>query len=529
MRRFQAFVAVSCLAFAACGGPATRGVERPAVRRVAEAAPSGPLVAPELVIGEDVIDRVLSQNSDAVRSPPIAFRAIPVTPIDVSSLAVVKTDGRFKVQLPSAAPVVTPAVHRDLVVVSGGFRSRQMYAFRAGRGDPVWGIELGDDGPSMPACEDGICVFNTESCTIFAVRVETGELVWSWYLGDPLMSAPSIANGLVFAAYPALQGAVEGDDRPMPEGVSHALAAFDLRTGELRWTKWIDADVISAPVAILDAVYAATFAGTVYKLDQQTGRILAARAAQATSAPVSIDGALYFSRRTETLEEFVDAQGNRAERRRVSEQLMRSQKGDKDGGAATESEPMPAMQLDYQFYEGTVQAEQSSQLDAANGFAGGAPSAANAASARMLVGRASVHGLQEFQGAWILGLGPANYAVMGESLVSFDRQSGRQRWAQELPGDLRTLGILAAPPAAAGGVLVVPTTAGDVLVVDPRSGEVRRRFEVGSPLRTQAVVHEGWIYVGTGSGELVGIDTSDAALTGWPTWAANAARTGTAL
>lgn len=525
MRGFRAFRAFVCLAIASCGGPnpvEVRESPRPVVR--ARAAPAAPAVAPDLVIGDDVLDRVLTQNSSAVRSPPTEFRAIPVTPIDVSALAVVKTDGRFKVQLPSGAPVVTPAVHRDLVVVSGGFRSRQMYAFRAGRGDPVWGIELGDDGPSMPACEDGICVFNTESCTIFAVRAETGELVWSWYLGDPLMSAPSIANGLVFAAYPALQGAASGDDRPMPEGVSHALAAFDLRTGQIRWTKWIDADVISAPVAIADAVYAATFAGTIYKLDQRSGEILAARAAHATSAPVSIDGALYFSQRQETIEEVVDAQGNRTEHRRVIERAMRSMK--KNGDAVTESEAMPAMQLDYQFYDQTVQAEQSAQHDAANGFAGGAPAAANAASARMLVGRASVHGLQEFQGSWILGVGESNFSVMGAALVSFDRASGRRRWTQDLPGDLRTLGILAAPPAAAGGVLVVPTTQGQVLVVDPSNGEIRQRFEVGSPLRTQAVVHEGWIYVGTGSGELVGIDTRDQRLTGWPTWAANSARTG---
>jgi len=485
--------------------------------------------APALVFGEDVLARALAQNAADVAGPPHTFRAIPVTRIDLSTIHVMKSDGRFRVALPSRAPIVTPTVYDDLVVVSGGFRSHQMYAFRAAIGDPVWGVELGDDGPSMPACEDDVCVFNTESCTIFAVDAHTGALLWSWYLGDPLMSAPAIANGLVFTSYPA-QATTEAGKNPPPGGVTHALAAFRLRTGELVWTRWIDADVISAPMAVADAVYASTFAGTIYKLDQRTGAFLEARDAHATSALSFVDGALFYATRSDDVAEVRDARGNRREERRVQERLVRSQKGaDAERGPGRnmqQSRAMPADQLHYDFYDGTVQAATSSANDAANGFTGGAPEAANARVARMLVGRASVHGLQEFQGAWVLPWGDANYAIMGASLISFERDNSRMRWSRALPGELASLGILAAPPAAAGGALVVPTTTGQVLLVDPRRGEVRRRFTVGAPLRTQAVVHRGWIYVGTGTGDLVGIDTGNARLTGWPTWAGDAARTG---
>jgi len=65
-----------------------------------------------------------------------------------------------------------------------------------------------------------------------------------------------------------------------------------------------------------------------------------------------------------------------------------------------------------------------------------------------------------------------------------------------------------------------------VLQLDPASGEVKRRFAVGHPVRSQPVVEGGWVYVGTDDGHVVGIDTGDASLTGWSQWGADAARTG---
>ncbi len=532
MRATRLRTAVVCLVAAgmgACGGGTGRTTARTAEprpegarREVARSAPR-PLVAPALTVGEDVTERERARNADDVRPPPTVFRTIPVSAIEPPEVA--RTERGFEVQLPSRAPLMTPTVYEDLVVVSGGFRSRQMYAFHARSGEAAWAIGLGDDGPSTAACEDRVCVFNTESCTLFAVDARTGEGLWSWYLGDPLMSAPAIANGLVFASYPIRGGGSwpAGEDRPVPEGASHALAAFDLHTGEARWARWIDAEVISAPVAILDKVYATSFAGTMYQIDQLTGDIVAARAASATSAPSWIDGGLYFTRRVNDGDE-------------AYEQVVRSgdapvaddASGKPDGPPAQSSPRRSADYLRYDFQDSTVFAGESQAHDAANGFSGGAPSAANVAVARGLIGRSTVHGLQEYQGSWVLGLGGGHYATMGSALVGYDRQTGRERWTVPLPGDLsRQGGALGAPPAAAGGRLVVATVAGEVLVVDPEDGDVERRFEVGAPMRTQAVVQGGFIYAGTVDGKLVAIDTGDERLTGWPAWAQNPARTGT--
>jgi outer membrane protein assembly factor BamB len=177
------------------------------------AIPSGP---PALTIGEDVTELVKGWNEPTKRPPPSVFRAIPTHPIGAAPsrgghggeapARVERFEGGFRARLPSRAPVVTPTVYRDLVIASGGFRSRALYAFHARTGEPAWAIGLGDDGPSTPACEDGVCVFNTESCTLFAVDAENGTLKWSWYIGDPLMAAPAIANGVVYASYPIRGG-----------------------------------------------------------------------------------------------------------------------------------------------------------------------------------------------------------------------------------------------------------------------------------------------------------------------------------
>lgn len=544
-----------CLFWLACGGadaPPVRTIATdepspntiatgtaevvPGTVATARAIPSGP---PALTIGEDVTELVKGWNEPTKRPPPSVFRAIPTHPIGAvtsrgrhggeAPARVERFEGGFRAHLPSRAPVVTPTVYRDLVIASGGFRSRALYAFHARTGEPAWAIGLGDDGPSTPACEDGVCVFNTESCTLFAVDAENGALKWSWYIGDPLMAAPAIANGVVYASYPIRGGGTwpSGEDRTMPEGVSHALGAFDLQTGALRWTRWVDAEVISAPVVYEGRVYAATFGGMMIAFDAASGDVIEARRAQATAAPTIVDGALYFSRREDEGEEsFERIVRSALDGEGVAQSERRPTQGKPNDPPAAQTVRRRARYLRADFQDSTSYAAESQAHDAANGFSGGAPAAANASVARGLIGRGTVQGLQEFQGSWVLGFGDANLVTMGDALVAYDRASGRERWVVALPGDLaRSGGALGAPPAAAGEHVVVPTLSGEVLIVT-RGGEVARRLQAGAPLRTQAVVHEGWIYVGTSDGQLVGLDTGDASLTGWSTWAGGSARTG---
>src|SRR4029079_7878773 len=128
-----------------------------------------------------------------------------------------------------------------------------------------WAINLDDDGPSSPAIAEGVIVFNTESCTLFACDLVTGKMIWSYYLGDPLMSMPTISDGIVFTSYPA---PYPGDVRARKNDSleiwpTHVLIAIELKTGNILWQKWIDSDIMSAPVAKDDLLYVTTFSGAL--------------------------------------------------------------------------------------------------------------------------------------------------------------------------------------------------------------------------------------------------------------------------
>ena len=70
-------------------------------------------------------------------------------------------------------------------------------------------------------------------------------------------------------------------------GDDHVLVALELKTGKILWQRWIESDVMSAPVATEKELFFSTFGGVVYKLNQKDGAILSAVRTRATSACTS--------------------------------------------------------------------------------------------------------------------------------------------------------------------------------------------------------------------------------------------------
>lgn len=500
----------------------------------------------------DVTKKFKEFNSTRYTGPPTKFRPGHVTVRTLKKDAFKKNDNGFVVQLPSKAPIPTPTFYKGNLYVSGGFHSREFYCLST-EGDLVWGINLDDDGPSSCVCEDDVCVFNTESCTIFAVDTKTGKLLWSHWLGDPLMSTPTIANGKVFTAYPANGGGglqfnnadggqfqqqlknnpksqkedlknekkkegktgekADGKKRPP---CSHVFACLDLKTGKIIWQRWIDSDVMSAPVADGNEVYASTFSGTVYRFQQNNGTILSAMQSRATSAPVIVGKDVWFTRRADG-----------ANAKVAEESILRLTR---DGNQKVfDKNKTKALHLDRATQSKTELAQKGQQLDASNGFASGAPMAANPDAAFGNIGQRGVYTCQAFQGSRILNYGKWNFNCQGDEVFCTDAQTGDKKWSSKLKGDLKKVGgALAAPPVFAGEHLFLATISGEILQIHPETGKTVKTYKVGSAMRTQPILQDGRIYAGTVDGKLVCIQTGNDKLTGWTTWGGNSAHTGVA-
>jgi Ca-activated chloride channel family protein len=467
---------------------------------------------------DEFLRKVQKLNADR-GAPPSNFRKGHVTARRFDPKAVSATPEGFSIKMPSGTPVPTPAVGGGRLYSGGGFSCKEFYCFDAHSGKPIWGVDLDDDGPSSPILEDDTVLFNTESCTMFALDAATGQLLWAHWLGDPLMSMPAAGGGRVFTAYP-----VPGD-RKGRNDFNYALAAFDLRSGKLLWQRWIDSDCISAPVIRGDDVFLATLLGNVYCFAASDGEIKSAQEARATSAPVVAGADIFFTRRDDSggkdkeVCEAVAAQDLRTAREKyVSNRRV-------------------AAYLDERVQRKSAESTVAKGFEAKNGIGGGFAGGFGAASKDALsvvqgmaatnIGKGNVHTIQAFQGSRLLHWGSQNFNCMGDTVLCMSASSGELVWSRPLSGDLKKVGgHLGAPPVAAGGQLFVAQLSGDISQVDPKTGEVAKKYNIGSSLRFPPVIEAGWLYIGTQDGRLVAVNAGDTKLTGWPMWGGDAGHSG---
>ncbi|HEX6180169.1 MAG TPA: PQQ-binding-like beta-propeller repeat protein [Chitinophagaceae bacterium] len=458
----------------------------------------------------DILPDILSLNSNPRYAPPSKFRTGHVTETTLKNY-LEKTDYGYVVKLPAPTNVPTPAIVDGRVYVSGGFGSKQYYSFEAFTGRLRWAVNLDDDGPSSPAIQDSVIVFNTESCTIFACDLITGKQLWSYWLGDPLMSMPTIAGGIVFTSYPAPFNKTNNNTSITP---THVLIAIELRSGKILWQKWIDSDVMSAPVAKDNLLYVTTFSGALYKVTQKTGEIIEAKAIRATSAPV-------FSNLNEVI---ISQRGDGKSDSILSEKVTVG-----FGTVEREVYKKQAEYLDRKVQSTSKLKTASTHMDAGNGFAGGAPSSANWKAAELNIGQSNVSSLQSFQGSRSIYKKGRMYNTMGDEVVCLD-STGKVKWSHKLGGNMKSEGgFMGTPPIYVNGLIIVATLTGDVKIFDEKDGKIIKEYHVKDPIRYQPVADKGWIYLTSVNGRMHAIDTGNPLITGWNMWGGNAARTNEAI
>jgi Ca-activated chloride channel homolog len=470
------------------------------------------------VYERNILPDIIALNSNDLYIPKKDFKKGTVSSNTLKDYFK-KTPYGYSIQLPSSTTIPTPAVYKDILYLSGGFGSKQYYAFNATTGTFKWGVNLDDDGPSSPAIEDGNIVFNTESCTIFCCDMVTGKQKWSYFLGDPLMSMPTVKKGIVFTAYPAIYNGPVTQQKDSLGNVTsihptHVLIAIELETGKILWQKWIDSDIMSAPVAKDELLYLTTFSGALYKVNQLTGEFIEAKAMRATSAPIfNQNNEIIISKRDDAPKDSLASEtvvyGYRAASHLSTKKIQRK----------------TAVYLDKKVQAKSRIKSTSNTLDAGNGFSAGAPASANAEVAFFNIGQSNVSSLQGFQGSRSIYNNGKIYNTMGDEVVCTD-STGKEIWKHKIEGDINGEGgFIGTPPIYTNGFIIIATLKGDVIIFNSTEGKIINTYHLNDPIRYQPIAQDGWIYVTSQTGKLHAINTGNALITGWNMWGANAART----
>jgi Ca-activated chloride channel family protein len=418
----------------------------------------------------------------------------------------------WKTMLPGKRPLATPAVVHGKVFIGGGFGSHEFYAFDAVTGKPIWQYRTHDDGPTAAVVDDGLIVFNTESCELEIITVE-GKPVWKKWLGDPLMSMPASSAGKVYMAYPNSKG-----DR------QHYLACFQLKTGQEFWKRPIAGEIITAPIITDEKVYLSTLEGTVYCFGQHDGELIWKEKKNATSAPLVWNKQCYFGQRIE-----VTVQKDGKEYRQQNEQLAAraiAREGDVRQIASTRR---VADDLDYAINKDKPLEKSQKGQDATVGFAS-APADAKLYQARTNIGKDSVCGVWAYQGSKPFLYQEKLYSSMGDTIKCVDPKTEKVVWAKNLhdAGKKEKVDSLTTPPALVNGKVFVGTTVGEVFSLNAATGQVLWNVNIGAPILFQPAVAKGRVYVSSNNGGLFSLQTGDDKDDGWLMWGANAAHSGSA-
>ncbi|XP_023932610.1 acyl-CoA synthetase family member 4 [Lingula anatina] len=144
-----------------------------------------------------------------------------------------------------------------------GSHSHRVSAIDLHTGNVHWDRELGDrieSSPCLSACGNYVIV-GCYNHAVYVLEALSGDIWWQFKTSGPVKSSPYVnpVNALVYVG-----------------SHDHHLYGLDIKSQQCAWKRDLgEGSVFSSPVVSPDSchVYAATLAGTVFKMSADTGRV----------------------------------------------------------------------------------------------------------------------------------------------------------------------------------------------------------------------------------------------------------------
>ncbi len=176
--------------------------------------------------------------------------------------------------------IQTPAYSDGSVIVGGGLDKygTGVTALDARTGERIWHYNGGEQWPSAVVVDNGLCAFNTQSCSAFVLNAHTGKVVWHKSLARIVDAQPAIKGNFIYLTF-----------HPTLRSFSY-LQCRTLDSGKLVWQVQFPGQPVSAPIIDHDKAYVASSNGTVECCDAATGKTIWANPMQASSAPLPVNG-----------------------------------------------------------------------------------------------------------------------------------------------------------------------------------------------------------------------------------------------
>ncbi|OIP31063.1 MAG: hypothetical protein AUK47_23315 [Deltaproteobacteria bacterium CG2_30_63_29] len=205
--------------------------------------------------------------------------------------ALSKADGTIAWTVDIGEPFVSePLVVNDTLYL--GSASGLLYALDPRNGRKIWEFDTGASIEARVSVEGATLVAANALNRVYALNAKTGEFKWRKErskVNDFTMfghASPTLHEGVVYAGF--------SDGWLMAYALEDGATVWgrDLSKGNARFR-----DIDAAPLVVGDALFVASFAGGLYRLELATGEVVWHRELEGVGELSESDGVLYFASR----------------------------------------------------------------------------------------------------------------------------------------------------------------------------------------------------------------------------------------